>query len=82
MIRDKPVDELFRILDLAYCNTLMKINKGLGDKPLTPEEMWIPLKRIEEKFNQYHLTVLLQSLFEGNIEAEKLEPKDGFAHYT
>jgi len=80
MIRDKLIDELYRILDLAYCHTLTKLNKDL-DPSMSPEEMWIPLKRLEEKLEQYHLTMLLQSLFESDVEVEKLEPKDGYEHF-
>lgn len=80
MIRDKLVDELYRIADLAYRHTLTRLNKDL-DPPMSPEEMWIPLKRLEEKLEQYHLTMLLQSLFEQDVKVSKLEPKDEYEHF-
>ena len=80
MIRNKLVDDLFRITDLAFCNTIMKINKN-NEPSLSPEEIWISFKRLEEKLHLFNLTVFLQTLFSDEEGVIKPEPKGGYAHY-
>ena len=58
MIRDKIVDEVFRIVDLAYTNMLKKVSKDL-DPPMTVEEMCLPLIRLQKKMDEYMLRDML-----------------------
>ncbi len=79
MIRDKVVDEVFRIIDLAYCHTIVKVNKDLNP-PMSMEEMGIPLIRLQKKMDEYMLREFLVYYTEEEI-AKNIEPEKGFAHF-
>ena len=80
MIRDKIVDEVFRIVDLAYTNTLKKVSKDL-DPPMTVEEMCLPLIRLQKKMDEYMLRDMLLFIIDDMATPKDTEPMKGFAHY-